>query len=99
MRHIKSQRVYQRVCVSGEAWLAGIGLHTDHQDVSGYYLGSSLGAEHRDVGLAWQECTRISLRDSVLWWAVIGLDAVQFWIIFSDMPMVLYRHGEMSSFQ
>ena len=53
MRHIKSQRVYQRVCVSGEAWLAGIGLHTDHQDVSGYYLGYSLGAEHIDVGLAW----------------------------------------------
>ena len=90
MQNIKSQRVYQRVCASGEAWLAGIGLHTDHQDVSGYYLGYSLGAEHRDVGLAWQECTRIFLRDSVLRWAVIGLEVVQFWIIFSDMPMVLY---------
>ena len=55
-------------CVSvGRCGLSGIGSRTNHQGVSGYYGRCSLGAERRNVGLAWQECTRMSLRDSVLW--------------------------------
>ena len=46
--------------------LTEIGSHTDHQGVSGYYCRHSFGAERKDVGLAWQECTRMCLRDSVL---------------------------------
>ena len=51
----------------GRCGLAGIGSRTNHQSVSGYYGRCSLGAERRDVGLPWRECTRMSFRDSVLW--------------------------------
>ena len=47
--------------------LAGIGLRTNHQGASGYYGRCSLGAKRTDLSLAWRECTRMSLRDSVLW--------------------------------
>ena len=40
-------------CVTvGRCGLAGVGSRTNHQDVSGYYGRCSLGAEHKDVGLA-----------------------------------------------
>ena len=51
----------------GKVRLAGIGLHVSGKSSSGYYWQNSLGAEHGDVGLPWQECTRMSSRDSVLW--------------------------------
>ena len=51
----------------GSCGLAGIGSRTNHQGVNGYYCWCLLRAERRDVGLAWQECTRMSLKDSVLW--------------------------------
>ena len=51
--------------------LALIGLHTDHKGVGGYYWYNLLGAECRDVGLAWRECTKMSLRGLVLWEAVM----------------------------
>ena len=47
--------------------MAGIRTHINDQSVSDYYGQCLLGAERRDVGLAWRECTRMSLRDSVLW--------------------------------
>ena len=51
----------------GKVRLTGIGLHACHKSASGYYWQNSLSAERGDVGLPWQECTRISLRDLVLW--------------------------------
>ena len=56
------------VCRCG---LAEIGLRTNHQGASGYYGRCSLGAKRTDLSLAWRECTRMSLRDSVLWQAVM----------------------------
>ena len=47
--------------------MAGIGSRTNHEGASGYYWRCSLGTERRDVGLAWQKYTRMSLRDFVLW--------------------------------
>ena len=47
--------------------MAEIGLHNNHSGVSRYYRRCSLGAECRDVSLAWRECTMMSFKDSVLW--------------------------------
>ena len=47
--------------------LSGIGLYVCRKSAGGYYWRNLLGTEHGDVGLPWQECTRMSVRDSVLW--------------------------------
>ena len=49
-----------------------IELHICCKGASNYYWQNSLGVERGGVGLAWQECTRMSLRDLVLWEAVMG---------------------------
>ena len=55
--------------------LAAIGLHIGEKGVSDYYWQNSLGPELKyDVGLGWRECTKMSLRNSVSWYAVLWDD-------------------------
>ena len=72
--------------------LAEIVLHTgrSYSSVSSYYLQDSLWAERRDVDLACRKCTKMSLKDSVL------LYAMMWWFgemlrICGSFPMICYR--------
>ena len=84
--------LYQKVRACWEVRLAEIELYTDHKGVSGYHLPNSLRAECKDVGLVWQECTKMSLRDSVLWYTVMGWPGqmLRSYVLFSKICQRLY---------
>ena len=58
---------YQKVGLHGKVRLAGMGLCICRESISGHYKRNFVGTEREDIGLVWRECTRMSLRDSVLW--------------------------------
>ena len=64
--------LYQWVSASCKVWVGYDRVaYWSPRCVFGYYWRCLLGTKCRDVGLTWRECTRMSLRDSVLWETVM----------------------------